>query len=234
MSTTDQRTLVIEGNLVRLQRVVTEREVKTSDFVDEIAKLMPLHTGVLPRGCVMLSKVSKPGGHTKMIYVIERPAGIQPMKYQPVKDDESSFREIRLSWPNSLWFINCVDDVIHDVYLTATREPLIGQSKDTPLHRHLVPNIYDYGDGAMCLGNLVVTQRGCAALRIEALIAEVLDSLWNADLLPDFTNTGIESIEDWATKSAAEPEFHKKMKFPEHRCLTVGGMLNQLLGAGNE
>ena len=46
----ENRTLVIEGDLLRVQRTITEREVKTSDFIQEIARTQPLDTGPLSSG----------------------------------------------------------------------------------------------------------------------------------------------------------------------------------------
>jgi hypothetical protein len=92
-----------------------------------------------------------------------------------------------------------------------------------------MPNQYDLGQGAVCLGNLVLKDGVPLVRRVEELVRQTLDSLWNSDLMPSFDGTGITGLEDWAEHSAANPEFHTQIKFPEHDQQTVGAMLEDLL-----
>jgi hypothetical protein len=223
------RVLTIEGGLVRLQKTVVERTVRTADFVNEIARLQPLDTGVLPPGCVWFARRQSLKDQNVSVYVIERPPAMQSIRYGAVRDDDSSIKTLVLSWPNTLWFVRALGDAIQDVHLVATRTPLGEHGKDTTLFQLPMPNIYEYGNGAVCLGNLVLTDAHPLPVRVGDLVRQVLDSLWNKDLLPLFDSLGISGIEDWAAKSADDPEFHKQISYPEHARRNFGEMLSWLL-----
>lgn len=225
---TDRRVLTIEGDLVRLERTVVEREVKTSDFVAGLARQQPFDSDLLPAGCVWLVRQS---AQSRMVsvYVIERPTGMQKVMYALDRDDPSTIKELALSWPNTLWFVRVVGDAIEELYLTCTKEPIAIAGKDTRLFRMPMPNIYENGHGPVCLGNLVTANDKPLAVRIGDLIRQVLESLWNSDLMPEFEGTGAESLEDWAKKSAADQAVAARLMPRAHRRTTVAAMLEMLL-----
>jgi len=227
----ENRTLVIEGDLLTVQRTIIEREVKTSDFIAEIARTQPLDTGPLPQGCVWHSRREAERNKIVSVYVIERPAGIQKirLKTSPAAADEEVIKDLSLSWPITLWFVRCMGEAIQDLHIACIRTPVAEDGRDTMLHRLLMPNQHDQGQGQVCLGNLVVKDRLALARRIEDLVRETLESLWNSDLMPSFENSGIAGLENWAEHSAVNPGFHTQIMFPEHRRQTVGGMLAWLL-----
>ncbi len=99
---------------------------------------------------------------------------------------------------------------------------------ETPLNQILMPNIYDSGNGAVCLGNLSVADSNPIHQRIDKILQEILSSLWNSNLMPRFQETGIESLDDWADRSSTNTEFHSQINFPRHACKTLGGMLRFL------
>ena len=110
-----------------------------------------------------------------------------------------------------------------------TSESVADGGPDTKLYGLLMPNQYDLGQGAVCLGNLVLKDGVPLVRRVEELVRQTLESLWNSDLMPSFDGTGITGLEDWAAHSAVKQEFHAQIKFPEHRQQTVGTMLASLL-----
>jgi hypothetical protein len=79
------------------------------------------------------------------------------------------------------------------------------------------------------VGNLVIKEQHALAAKVDGLIQQVLVSLWNADLIPEFDKTGVESLEDWSAKTATDPEYHTHMQFKPHKYETVGAMLAHLL-----
>jgi hypothetical protein len=226
----ENRTLTIEGDLVRVQRTVVEREVKTSDFINEIARMQPLDTGPLPVGCAWYTRCESEKNRIVSVYVIERPAGMQPirLKSSPADKDEV-IKDLALSWPITLWFVRCIGEAIQDLHIACTKAPVADEGRDTKLHGLLMPNQYDFCQGAVCMGNLVMKDGVSLTRRVEELVRQTLDSLWNSDLMPSFDGTGITGLEDWAAHSAANPQFHTQIAFPEHRRQTVGGMLTWLL-----
>ena len=226
----ENRTLVIEGELLTVQRIIIEREVKTSDFIAEIARTQPLDTGPLPRACVWHCRKEAEKNKLVSLYVIERPAGIQKIRLKTSKlEEDEVIKELALSWPITLWFVRCVGEAIQDLYLACAKTPIAEDGRDTKLHCLLMPNQHDQGQGQVCLGNLVVQEGLPLAKRIEELIDQTLESLWNSDLMPSFEGAGINSLNDWDSQSAANPEFHTQITFPGHKRQTVGGMLAWLL-----
>jgi len=226
----ENRTLVIEGDLVRVERTVVEREVKTGDFIAEIARLQPLDTGPLPQGCVWYCRCESEKNRVVSVYVIERPAGMQPIRLKTTPaDTEEVIKDLVLSWPITLWFVRCIGDAIQDLHIVCTQAPVADEGRDTKLHGLLMPNQYDLGQGAVCLGNLVLKDGVPLVRRVEELVRQTVESLWNSDLMPAFDDTGITGLDDWAEHSAANPEFHTQIKFPEHDQQTVGAMLEDLL-----
>lgn len=229
----DRRCLVIEGNWMRLERTIVEREVKTDDFLEEIARTRAMESGIMPQGCIFMARRSDKQNRQISVYAIERPAGMQNVKFKPAKADE--VKELHLSWPVTIWFARCVassdnDQVIQDLWLTCVTRPTRDAETSTVLYQMPMPNIYDFGDGALCLGNLVVTDLRSAAARVDELIEKVLTSLWNTDLMPEFDeDMGIKSLEEWAEKSTNDPQFHKKIVYRKHKFETIRAMLDQLL-----
>ncbi len=222
------RTLVIEGDLLRIQRTVVEREVKTGDFIAEIARIQPLDTGPLPVGCAWYTRSENEKNRIISIYVLERPAGMQHVRIK-TSGDEQTIKELDLSWPNTVWFFRCVGDAIHDLHLACTASPIVALGRDTQLHRLLMPNLYDGGHGAVCLGNLVLKDGMPLAQRIETLLHQTLDSLWNSDLMPSFDGSGVTGLDHWAAQSTNNLQFHTQINFPDHRRQTLGEMLAWLL-----
>lgn len=56
MSTKETKRITVEGGLVRMERIVIEREAKAEDFMAEIARMQPLDSGLLPEGCVAVRR----------------------------------------------------------------------------------------------------------------------------------------------------------------------------------
>jgi len=226
----ENHALVIEGDLVRVQRTITEREVKTSDFIAEIARIQPLDTGPLPAGCVWYCRCESEKNRVVSVYVIERPAGLQPIRLKTAPPDKDEvIKDLALSWPITQWFVRCQGEAILDLHIACTQAPVAEHDRDTKLHALPMPNQFDIGQGAVCLGNLVLKDGVPLTRRVEELVRQTLESLWNSDLMPPFDGTGITGLEDWAAQSAANHEFHAQITFPEHRQRTFGQMLAHLL-----
>jgi len=223
----ETRSLVIDGELMRVQHIVIEKEVKTSDFLAEIARTQPLDTGVLPRGCVWHCRKETVSNKIVSVYIIERPACLQKIQFKASNDEE--IKELVLSWPITLWFVRCIGEAIQDLHLACTKNFIDEEARYTKLYCLLMPNQHDHGNEEVCLGNLVVKDGLPLAKRIEELVAQTLESLWNSDLMPHYENTGINGLNDWASQSAANPEFHKQITFPDHKRQTAGEMLTWLL-----
>ncbi|MBI3830036.1 MAG: hypothetical protein HY291_10995, partial [Planctomycetes bacterium] len=96
---------------------------------------------------------------TRTIFALERPPGIQPVRYKPVSTKEDVL-ELKLAWPRTLWFCltsqapNTELASIMDLWVTVTKAPIQPAGTETALYCLPMPNIYDNGCGAVCFGNL--------------------------------------------------------------------------------
>ena len=100
----ESRSIVIEGELVRVTKTIVEKQVRTSDLLQEIANTQPLNTGLLPRGCIAFSrKTDSQGANT--LYVMERPAGMVAIRYKNGgshdEQKEDNISQLTLSWPRT-------------------------------------------------------------------------------------------------------------------------------------
>ena len=227
----ESRSIVIEGELVRVTKTIVEKQVRTSDLLQEIANTQPLSTGLLPRGCIAFSrKTDSQGANT--LYVMERPAGMVAIRYKNGgshdEQSEENISQLMLSWPRTQWFVRWIGTAISELYITCTKEPVRGL--DDPIFVLPMPNIYDDGHGGVCLGNLVVPDTCGPAERTEHLIETVLSSLWNKDLLPDFEPLGLKGLEDWAERSGADPQLGLKLEYRSHKKETLGKLMDAILG----
>lgn len=229
----ETRILTIEGDLVRVERTIVEKEVSAAQFMLEIAKTQPLETGPLPTHCAAFFRwPDRNSGELVTVYLLEHGPGLQKVKYRRPADqdnEESRVVDLVLSWPRTLWFVECLGDVIKDVYITVVESPFRQQYQATPLQRLLMPNQYQ-PTGNLCMGDLTVNTIASLADRIDDLVKQIDESVWNTDLLPSYDGTGIDGLEDWAAKSATNPDFHRQITFPTHWGQTVGGLLRKLRG----
>ena len=228
----ESRRLVIEGELLTLQRTVVEKQIKTSDFVAELIKSCPLETGLLPHNCVYYCSAVGQSGKNTRIFVLELPAGMRRIKYKPVgSKDLGTPKDLDLSWPNTLWFTLCVNEAIESVHAACTKLPLSQAGmKYAELYVLPMPNQYDNGHGAVCVGNLTSDCETVLPERIDSLFSQILASFWNFDLMPDLgdENAPFHTLEEWAQQSALDPEFHTKVLFRKHARMTFDGMLCHL------
>lgn len=233
-ATKEAKRITIEGDLVRLERTVIERTAMASDFLAEIARTQPMETGLLPEGCVLFSRHCDIEKRTCAIYVIERPPGMQLIRYNCARAGHE-IQELNLSWPRTIWFFRTSQAPssefasIQDLWVAATRASIHVAARDTALYCLPMPNLYEFGNGAVCMGNLSLEEsKTPASLRVTGLLRQVLESAWNIDLMPSFEGLGIGSLEEWAKASATDPAFHEKIRLHKHVHASVDAMLKHL------
>ncbi|MCK6499231.1 MAG: hypothetical protein L6Q38_07095 [Nitrospira sp.] len=234
MSTKETKRITVEGGLVRMERIVIEREAKAEDFMAEVARMQPLDSGLLPEGCVAVRRWCDESKVTQSLYLIERAVGLQPIKFRPGKGGEEE-RALVLSWPRTVWCCRTLQapaaDIVSmgDCAVAVVKEPIREKGLATKLFRLPMPNLYEDGNGAVCTGSIQLHEHeATAAEKVSHLIRQVMESAWNEDLMPDFKGLGIDGLEDWASKSSADPEFHAKIAYRTHNAGTVGGLLEEL------
>jgi hypothetical protein len=191
-----------------------------------------LRTGLLPRNCIAYVRApdSKSAIHT--LYVVERPAGTVAIKYKTGGSHDAQTDEnivtVNLSWPHTQWLVRWTGQAISDLFICCTTTPIMS------LEDHVfilpMPNIYEDGNGGVCLGNLVVPEEALPQERTAQLIDTVLNSLWNDDLMPDFEPLGLKGLGEWAERSAADPQFGLSLDYRRHRNKTLAGLIERIMG----
>lgn len=236
VSPREVRNIHIEGDLAVIKRTIVEREVKTSDLVDELCKGRPLDTGPLPVGCVTYCRYSeRDSGAIMSLYVIQigphmrkaihkRPANTADEERHP----ERCISELMLSWPNTLWFVRFKNSSLLDVHLCSTLDPLSKNAYATVMYLMPMPNQYDLGHKNFCTGNITVDMGLPFATRVEQVMTQLLESMWNEELPADFRSVGIVNLRDWHEKSALDPQFYKKLALRPHPRGDVKKMLHFL------
>ena len=224
--------LVIEGNLARITKTTVERQVRTSDLLEELGRTQPLHTGLLPHGSIAFSRTTDARNQIHTLYVIERPAGLLTLHYKKAGSQEAQKEEdiltLTLSWPHTQWLVHWNGPAISQLLVTCTKTPI--QSLADAIFVLPMPNLYDEGRGGVCLGNLTLPDKPDPTARTTCLIETVLSSLWNTDLLPNYEALGLKGLEDWAERSAADPKFGLTLDYKPHTPRTLGDLMATILG----
>ena len=238
MAVKENKFLTIDGDMVRVEKRIIERTVRTTDFLAELARQQAVDTGLLPSNCRLMSRVFDKQNRSRTIFVIELPPGMRTIQFSPVRH-AAEVHELKLSWPRTLWFVRCIFTpgqnaaIVEDIWPASIAQPLEVSLLDTPLFQLLMPNVFENGSGAVCMGNLSIAEAQPIHQRIDKILDEILNSLWNSDLMPTFRDTGVEKLDDWAAQSATNSEFHTQIHFPQHSSKTLGGMLHRLTEVGS-
>jgi len=228
----ETHSLVIEGNLVRVTKTIIEHQVRTSDLLAELGRMQPLNTGLLPCGCIAFSRSADSRNQVHALYVIEHPAGLVSIRYKKAGSQEEqkddNIVSLILSWPHTIWLVHWTGPAITDLYVCCTKAAI--QSLEDAIFVLPMPNIYDSGHAGVCLGNLTLSDAANPDVRSACLIETVLTSLWNMDLQPDYEPLGFKTLEEWAERSAADPQFGLNLGYTPHRANTLGNLMATILG----
>ena len=236
----ERRLIQIEGGLVKVVRETIEKQVKLAEFMTKMSEGQAFMSGPLPRGCVFYARAaSREDGKCAILFAIEKEAGMQSVswKKQPETEmeqrhPERCIKDLRLSWPNTLWLITFIGSGLHKVVLAATKAPLLLGGLDTRLYMLPMPNQYANGINEFCVGNISLDINLPIEVRAQKLFDELQKSLWNHDLADRvaFANTGVDSLQDWHDKSAADPLLHARLQLAAHPRVTLGALVNCLIG----
>ena len=236
----EHKTIEISGGLVTYKRTITEMEVSLDKYLEAAVNSSPFDSGPLPQGGAFLRNVNPADpGRVMQLFAIERPAGPFCLNYRVIKrgqvgaapNDAENMASLCLSWPRVLWIYRFQGETLDGVYLCGLSEALLESYRDQKITTILMPNVHGNGSGYFCVGNdiqLPVNQS--ASKRALWLHNQLQGSVWNSDLMPQYPpGCGIEHLFDWHEKTAKDPQYHRKMKFPPHNNKTVGGLFNMLL-----
>ena len=224
--------VIIEGDLVKITRTIVDRQVRTSELLSELAQLQPLRTGIMPHGTISFVRCTAERNQVVTLYVIERPAGIVTIRYKEGHSNDQqtdqNIVEHRLSWPHTQWYVKHIGTAITDLYVTCTKTPIKELSDKVFILP--MPNIFDYGNGGVCLGNLVVPESITFAQRVQCLLESVMQSLWNSDLPANLEPVGLESLAAWAERSKEDPQLGLTLNYQPHRAGTFENLMATVLG----
>jgi len=224
--------LIIEGNLARVTKTTVERQVRTSDLLDELGRTQPLHTGLLPPGCIAFSRTTDSRNQINTLYVLERPAGLVAIRYKRASSHEAQKGEdivsLTLSWPHTQWLVHWIGPAISQLFVACTKAPIY--SLGDAIFVLPMPNLHEGGHGGVCLGNLTLPGEHGPAARTAHLVETVLGSLWNTDLLPNYESLGLKGLDDWAERSAVDPQFGLSLNYKPHNQETLATLMATILG----
>jgi hypothetical protein len=219
----EKRIIEMDGNLAVIKRVTTEREVQTEDFLSEMTKNRPLDMGFIPRGCIWCSRTNDNKNVPVNLYILELTPHMRKITYRrkPTSSKEeanpdSCLVNLDVSWPHTLWAIRMRGIAVLDVHCIAIKDPVRMYREQTKLYILPMGNQYQNGSGHFCIGTLNLDAKLPIDEQVERLMEYLLASVWNQDLKPVYDNTGINSLEDWAEKSKADPKFYEKIDYRPH------------------
>jgi hypothetical protein len=238
MAQSDTRRAVIEGNLVKYERVIVEREVLLEELVNTVGKTLQFDSGPLPQGGAYVRGIDDQQRPVQ-IFVIERPASVFGMTYRIWKLGTQHYNSrdlpdndisLALSWPRTLWCYKFVKEVMETVHLVGIKTPLMDRYRESETVALMVPNIHDHGHGHFCTGEVKIPMDLAMPKRIAWLHNHLQGSAWNQDLAFSYPrDCGVTDLFDWNEKSRIDSSYYKKMKFPNHQLRTVGGLIDHLM-----
>lgn len=216
----ETRRIVLEGDLVRVERTLIEREVKLEEFASSICTLEPVTTGLLPHGCCYHGRSTTTYGERRTLYVIYLTDHLQTMRYRPTRQDaltseeRNRIRELRVSWPPTAWFLLFKNAGLSGIWARALKTNLFDLGEGTSVFSTHFPNFYGPGSGGyMCTGSISVDSSLPMYRRVNLTMAHVLNSLWNDDLDTDFESAGVDNLLSWAERSETDHEYWRQINF---------------------
>ena len=153
----------------------------------------------------------------------------------------------KLAWPRTLWFFKFNNSTFVEVIVAAIDSPLVCDGVDTPLFIMPMYNVYDGGQGRICLGDSLRLDATLPVReRLETIYNFVFQSPWNEDLQPDWRAVGLDTeysrdkiikpgvpivrpIDVWRDKTSSVPDFYKGLVVTPHIYATVKLMIENLL-----
>ena len=230
MAHPELRRIVHQNGATIIERVIRERVVSTSDWLNELQKSAPSPSRLLPPDCIDTFSVRRRDNIIYRTYVTMMQAHVQPCQYR-ARDARTS-RLFNLSWPATLWWFMFTGQNLTGVYLTAVKRLPYEVENLTELELFKLPMPNQYVEGQFCLGNVEVDVRLPEWKRGNQLRNNVLNSNWNDDLMPDFTGMPYTGLVDWDAKTRDTPSIHveatyKPFVYPTYRTMvefmTSGG-----------
>jgi len=218
--------LIVQGNAVLLVERKVLKAVHTEDFFRELASSTILHSGILPHGCICVSKKDD-----RTLAVMETSPRMVPLIY---RDDT-----YRVSLPFAQFYVvlssaNNGNYGLNRCFVSCTKKP-IRQMEDA-VFRLPTPNVFP--DGHVCLGGI-----RCESAPLREVTADLMQKFWgspfNHDLalhFPHFLDRSParnipEVLREWEKESKANNFFalEETTRYAPHTGLTFEGVIKQCL-----
>jgi len=169
------RKLVIQGDHVALMEESVVSECTLKDFMGEYLKDLPVCTGLLPSGLVFYASTRKTKWH-----IFELTPRVIDINYSGHGQGPSSVHTISL--PFMFMSVVMVDNMIQEggVRICCTHKRL--ESLDDQIYRIPLPNIYDSGQGYVCLGSMTIDPNTPDIQKARAVFDTFFLSNFNDDL----------------------------------------------------
>lgn len=222
----ETRRIIHQNGATFAERVIRERVVSTSDWLNELQKSAPSPSRLLPPDCIDNFGSRARNNVNYRIYITMMLPRVVSFVF---RDRDRQIRNLNLSWPYTLWWFVFANQNLVNVFLTAAkRSPFeIANYMDLELFHLPVPN--QYPEGHFCLGNVEVDVRLPEWKRVNVLRNNILGSNWNTDLMPAFTGLPFANLIEWDTQSKDNPNLWTVIPFRPYVYPTYRKMMEHIV-----
>jgi hypothetical protein len=239
----EARYLEFDGEVVQIVRRTVERQIKASEFLTGITKSQPVSTGLLPDNCFLFSKyIEKEKFQTITMFGLKLPPHIRHIQFRKSEgvtnlernNADARLVDFDLAWPETLWILRFRNTSFYDCRVCCVKTPLLENKLKTEIFILPMPNQHSMGEGPFCVGVLHNNNAMDISKPIVDQVIPVMDhlllSVWNGELQTDYSRTGINNIEDWASLTKKDGiEAFKNITPKAHSKRTLESLLNWLV-----
>lgn len=168
--------IIVQGDAVLLVERRVLKAVSVDSFLSQASATAIHHTGVLPRGCISVTR-----RNSRVVAVLEVPAKVMPLMYRN--------NAYRVSLPFIQYFLTLMSIggksgaqryKLVRCALSCTKKPI--ETLSDPVQRAPLPNVFD--DGRVCLGDIPFVEGP-----LKTVAADLLQKFWGS---PFNRDTGLD------------------------------------------
>lgn len=190
----DTTHIEIRGNEVCLVRTQVQKRVKTEEFAKKMGELRPVSSGLQPKECIYYQHWTR-GSSPHSLYVVEWEPRRVSLQYR-----NRDFRALDIGlyeviFPYTQWYFHCISGRVMRLHVSCTAHRI--KQMDDKLWEMPLPNQETSG---FCQGEIGAKPNLPTHSQCEQLLTDVISSIWNDDLSPNWELYGLHDNE--ATRAA--------------------------------
>lgn len=193
--------IIIEGDLVRLVSITTERSISLADWLPSIERRPAVYTPVLPRATRALWFDPSDQTNQKMVVLME----VEPQVVSLNK--QGTIHRVMMPWTRFVFYCTNNPGInnaerwrLEDYRVFWSKNRYTDPAAEDSI-RALLPNVYD--DGRICFGSTGVNAEQSIADRLDQTVNEFYASTFNNDLSISYPNNW-RGFRAWATATARD------------------------------